>query len=92
MLVRSTGHPVRTRDAKAKHISNLLHQPVRQPTDAVTGMPRHGLGTKAKPLAINSPVCGGGFAVFAADKQHCLAVAAQAASPGSPQSAAPRLC
>jgi hypothetical protein len=38
MLVRWTGRPVRTRDVKAKHISNLLRQPVRQPTDAVAGM------------------------------------------------------
>jgi hypothetical protein len=29
----------------------------------------NGLGTKAKPLAINLPVCAGGFAVFAADRR-----------------------
>jgi hypothetical protein len=56
MLVRWTERPVRTRDVKAKHISNLLHQPVRQPTDADA---HHGTvwGTKAKPLAILNPCC-----------------------------------
>jgi hypothetical protein len=48
MFVCWTGRPVRTRDAKAKHISNLLRQSVRQPTDAV-GDARRGLGPKAKP-------------------------------------------
>jgi hypothetical protein len=38
IVVRWTGRPVRTRGVTAKHISSLLHQPVRQPTDAVAGM------------------------------------------------------
>jgi hypothetical protein len=37
MLLRRTRRPVRTRDVKAKHISNLLHQLVWQPTVAVPG-------------------------------------------------------
>jgi len=62
MFGRWTGCPVRTRDVKAKHISNLLHQPVRQPTDA-EAHPGTVWGTKAKPLAAFSTHGAGGFAV-----------------------------
>jgi hypothetical protein len=60
MVVCWTGRPVRTRDVKSKHISSLLHQPVRQPTDAVAVM--RGTDWGRRQSRRGDPL--GGFAVY----------------------------